>query len=110
MALATSAMRSLPTTGQVQTPRREPEDNIACDIEAALVALYGRRLVTRNGVAQELDEDLRLIANAVWPANLRSVRTLLARLSPSSDFEPYTRATNRDVRDEGSTPANRMAV
>jgi hypothetical protein len=52
---------------QVQTPRRESEDNIACDIEAALVALYGRRLVTRDGFAQELDQDLRLIANAVWP-------------------------------------------
>ncbi len=49
-----------------QTPKLEPEDNPACDIEAVLIALYGRRLVTLDAGARELEEDLRLIARDVW--------------------------------------------
>jgi hypothetical protein len=51
---------------KLQTPKTEPEDNPACDIEAVQIALYGRRLVTLDGDARQLEEDLRLITRDVW--------------------------------------------
>jgi hypothetical protein len=50
----------------MQTPKKEPEENPACDVEAVLVALYGKRLVSADRVALALDEDMRSIARAVW--------------------------------------------
>jgi hypothetical protein len=49
-----------------QTPKKENEDNIACDLEAVFIALYGRRLVTADKYALEMDEDLRIIARQIW--------------------------------------------
>jgi hypothetical protein len=49
-----------------QTPKKESEDNLACDVEAVQIALYGRRLVSADQLALELDEDVRLIAREVW--------------------------------------------
>jgi hypothetical protein len=51
----------------LQTPKPEPEDNIACDIEAVLVSLWGKSLVTDDVRAGELAEDLRTIARETWP-------------------------------------------
>jgi hypothetical protein len=52
---------------RLQTPKKEPEDNPAADIEAILLALFGRRLVTADTFARETDEDMRRIAREAWP-------------------------------------------
>jgi hypothetical protein len=51
---------------KTMTPKKEPEANPACDVEAVLVALYGKRLVSADRVALALDADMRLIARAMW--------------------------------------------
>jgi hypothetical protein len=38
----------------------------AADVEAVVIALYGRRLVTDDVLARELDEDVRVIARTIW--------------------------------------------
>lgn len=65
-ALTLLAYMFLGMRQRYQTPKKGSEDNLACDIEAVQIALYGRRLVSADRLALEMDEDLRLIARAVW--------------------------------------------
>lgn len=52
---------------QFKTPKKQHEDNPACDTEAVLIALYGRMLITDDGEARALDADVRAVASAIWP-------------------------------------------
>jgi hypothetical protein len=53
------------TRAKFQTPAGE-DDNHAADVEAVVIALYGRRLVTDDVLARELDEGMRVIARTIW--------------------------------------------
>ncbi len=65
-ALMLLAYMCLGMRQRYQTPKSESEDNLACDIEAVQIALYGRGLVSADRLAVEIHDDLRLIAREVW--------------------------------------------
>jgi hypothetical protein len=92
-ALTLLAYMLLGMRRRYQTPKRESEDNLACDIEAVQIALYGRGLVTQDQLAREMHDDLRLIARELWPApggHRRRLRRALdaARRTASTRHSP----------------------
>lgn len=64
-ALTLLAHVCMATRAKYQPPGGD-DDNHAADVEAVVIALHGRHLVTADRLARELNEDMRIIARTIW--------------------------------------------